>query len=328
MSYPIRTVLTIQPLRPALQYEDGILAIGSCFAENISAHLIDCKFKVEMNPFGILFNPVSIGNALCMLADQKMYGTADIFSSDGLWFSYDHHGRFAHPDSEQMLEQINTVLARSRQALRNAKWVILTLGTAHVWTLKSSGVVVANCHKQDADTFQRRLLSKDEVLASLNRGIQEITRINPSIEVLLTVSPVRYTRDGLVDSSRSKARLLLACETLEQLHSNVHYYPVYELVIDELRDYVFFELGGTHPNQLAINIVWERLVESWLDEDTRAQLGAIEKIKRAISHKALHPASQKHQAFKQKTLKELQELANRLPFLDFTLEKSRLLKQN
>ena len=297
--------------------------MGSCFAEHMGEALSIRKFRVVQNPFGILFNPASIARALDRMLTGEVYGASDLRANDGLWYSFDHHGRFAHPDQQTALQQINRALATGRRMLLEGEWLLLTLGTAHIWRQKENLDMVANCHRFPNSLFQRERLPVDAMADALAGAIDRCRGANSGLKVILTVSPVRYTRDGLVDSQRSKAALILAAEELEQRFPFVHYFPAYELVTDELRDYAFFDRAGTHPNADAVAFVWEKLTDAWLEPETRAAMQRVAAIQRAAAHRPHHPASESHQAFLRKQLQEVVELERELPFLDFTEEKRR-----
>jgi len=327
MALKKRTSVTITSIPEKLHYRAGILAMGSCFAEHMGRALEGRKFQVVQNPFGILFNPISIVGALTHMMSNALYTEADLVTNDGLWYSFDHHGRFAHPDPAKVAEQINRELAAGRQMLLEGEWLLLSMGTAHVWLKKDTQTIVANCHRFPGSLFERQRLDTDMITQTLAGVISRCRQVNPGLKVILTVSPVRYVRDGLVDSQRSKAALILSAESLEQEFPFVHYFPAYELVINELRDYAFFNRAGTHPNAEAVEFVWQKLTESWLEPDTRAVMQRIEAMQRAAAHRPHHPASDSHQAFLRKQLKELADLESGLPFLDFTEEKRQFLEQ-
>lgn len=327
MALQNRTPVTITSIPEKLQYRAGILAMGSCFAEHMGQALEDRKFQVVQNPFGILFNPISIVGALTHMMSKELYTEADLVTNDGLWYSFDHHGRFAHPDPAKATEQINRELAAGRQMLLEGEWLLLSMGTAHVWLKKDTQMIVANCHRFPASLFERQRLNTDEITQTLAGIISRCRQVNPGLKVILTVSPVRYVRDGLVDSQRSKAALILSAESLEQQFPFVHYFPAYELVIDELRDYAFFDRAGTHPNAEAVAFVWQKLTESWLEPEARAVMQQVEAIQRAAAHRPHHPASKSHQTFLRKQLQEIADLETALPFLDFAEEKRRFLEQ-
>jgi len=301
--------------------------MGSCFAEHIGKALISRKFRALQNPFGILFNPASIAHGLDRMLSGEPYREADLRANDGLWYSFDHHGRFAHPDPLTALQQINHELAAGQRMILEGKWLLLTLGTAHVWRKKEHLDIVANCHRFPDSLFQRERLPVNTITDSLAGAIHRCRQENPELKVILTVSPVRYSRDGLVDSQRSKATLILAAEQLEQRYPFLHYFPSYELVTDELRDYAFFDRAGTHPNANAVAYVWEKLTEAWLEPETKATMQRVAAIQRAASHRPHHPASESHQSFLHKQLAEIAKLESSLPFLDFTKEKNQFLEQ-
>lgn len=323
----MQNTVNIHPIQPPLQYRDELVTVGSCFAHHIAQKLVERKFVLTNNPMGILFNPVSVGQAVRHIMQKTTFQQRDIFESDGLWFSYEHHGQFAHPRALTALQHMNDALSQAHQALKNAKWLVLTLGTAHVWRLKSTGQIVANCHKQPASKFAREILSLQEIIEVLTQTLEEVQVFNGDIHIMLSVSPVRYLRDGLMASLRSKARLLLACEHVQSLMPRVHYFPAYEIMTDELRDYSFYDDSGSHPNERAVHYIWNRLEANWLEASTRENVKAVEQILKAMGHRPIHQASLQHQRFLDTTLEKIEKLTSSLPFLDFEEEKKKLLDQ-
>jgi hypothetical protein len=225
--------------------------MGSCFAENIGARLQGYKFNVEVNPFGISYNPLSLAWNLERLLDETSFTAQDIVTSNGRCFSYKHHSSFTRSNAAAALSAINAAHTRGRRKLLETKVLFLTLGSAYAWRLKESGVLVANCHKQPAATFDKFLVSPAQVQEHLSAAVQKCVQANPSMKVVLTISPVRHWREGAVENSRSKAVLLVAAQALcERTPELFHYFPSYEIMMDDLRDYRFYESGKHHlpPN--------------------------------------------------------------------------------
>jgi hypothetical protein len=300
--------------------------MGSCFAVHIAGQLSTHKFKTALNPFGILYNPFSISQSIQRLIDGTPYQPEELFQHDGLWHSYDHHGAFSAPEQEVCLEKINTSLEKGSQFIQQADWCILTLGTAFVFVEKKQQRIVANCHKVPGSQFTRTRLSKDEIVLQLSSSIQAIRKINPDIKFILTVSPVRHIRDGLVENQRSKAALLLAVEELTGQHSGVYYFPSYELLLDDLRDYRFYESDLIHPNDLAIAYIWERFGEALFANDTLQLMKEVKKVVQAARHRPLHPERAAHRRFVEGQLRKMEELEKKHAFLDFG-EERRMLRE-
>ena len=298
-----------------------VLCIGSCFAEHIGSRLERLKFPVLVNPFGIVYNPVSVARVLDKLLSEDCFSENDLFENHGLWHSFAHHGRFSHPDKVTALRQINQSLDNARRFLKTTERLIVTLGTAHVFVDKKSNNVVANCHKMPGQSFDRRRLSLKEVASPLISVLQKLQEKLPTIEVIATVSPVRHLRDGLVENQRSKATLLLGLESVCSALPFVHYFPSYEIVLDDLRDYRFYEKDLSHPNELAIDYVWQHFGNTFFSEKTTALCQRISHLATAASHRPFHPASAAHQSFLSKQLSTLEQLEKEHPSLDFTPEK-------
>ncbi|MBO6517860.1 MAG: GSCFA domain-containing protein [Bacteroidia bacterium] len=279
--------LDIPPLG-SINYQKPVLCIGSCFAQNIGRRLIDNRFKVVLNPNGILFNPISIGNALL----AKNYSEADLVERDEVWFSWQHHSSFSGTSRETVLHGIQREHELLTSTLENSEHsLFLTLGSA--WVYEYEGKVVANCHKQPNGQFTKRLLSIEEIVAHLGPILEK----SKAKQVVLTVSPVRYVKDGLHNNNLSKATLLLAVKKLCDLVKHVHYFPAYEMVIDELRDYRFFDRDLVHPSEEAIDYVWEAFRKTYFDSQSLEMARAWSNIKSRLNHRILHPDTKTAKSF-------------------------------
>jgi hypothetical protein len=312
------------PLRPArlpsfIGFDDGVLLSGSCFTEHMAERMRQHKFRVLENPNGVLFNPPSIASSIVRAIDAEPYTQADLFHANGLWSNWDFHGRFSDPDAERALESMNASVARAHGFLRETRWLFLTLGSAWVYQL-SDGRIVANCHKAPDSLFTRRLLTPEEVLSALDTLVHRVFRVNPDIRLILTVSPVRHMRDGYVENNRSKAVLLQAVHHLAGKFEGIHYFPAYELVIDDLRDYRFFSEDMVHPNHQATSYVWERFAEAAFSGPTREAMKEIARLGSAMAHRPLHRGSSAHRDFMRSCLEKARDLSARFPSLDFSAE--------
>lgn len=287
----------VAPLSTDIQYQQELLLMGSCFAEEIGEKLQEHRFNTLINPHGILYNPLSITNALTSYLDGKVYTTADLFQHNDTWHSWDHHSRFSGLTPEATLENINGMQAAAVKSIETTDWLILTLGSAHAYVLKENSRMVGNCHKVPAGNFYKRLLTVDEVVTALDNVMHRLFFRNKKVNILFTVSPVRYIRDGVVENNLSKAVLLQAVHHLVNKFNRLFYFPAYELVIDDLRDYRFYKEDLVHPNELAINYVWERVVKACISEDSQALLHQIADINRAAAHRPFIRESSQHQQF-------------------------------
>jgi hypothetical protein len=290
-------------------YSDRSLLLGSCFAENMGGRLNENRFETNLNPFGILYNPASIASAVRALIRPERYAEDDLFEHEGVYHSFDHHSRFSSPSREEALENINTRLRESANGLTQATRMVVTFGSAHVYVLKSDGRVVANCHKLPDGFFARRMLSVDEIAEEWTALLHSLWEHNPEIRVLLTVSPVRHRKDGAHGNQLSKAVLLLAADRLCRLFpEQVSYFPAYEIMMDELRDYRFYAEDMLHPSPQAVDYIWERFAESYLSNEAKLILKEWSEIRKALDHKPFHPESEAYKRFIQRTLLRKEQL--------------------
>ena len=314
--------LSLEPdaLPVKIDLRDPIFLSGSCFTEHMTARFRHFKFQVLDNPHGIIFNPVSLAQSIRDILNGRMYSTDDLFERNGIWSSWDFHSRFSATDPEQAVAGMNHSVSTAKSFMSRAGWALLTLGSAFVYCLKDQGRVVANCHKEPSGSFTKRLLTTDETVAALDGLIRDLYQFNPSLRLILTVSPVRHLRDGFVANNRSKARLIESVHQLTERFSHVYYFPAYELIIDDLRDYRFYAEDMVHPNYQATAYVWEKFAVSSISGSSREVMKDIQAIRSAMAHRPLQPASQQHRNFLQQHLEKTTALANRLPFLDLSAE--------
>ncbi len=304
-----RTEITPDRL-PAIdiRYGDGIFCIGSCFAENIGAKLRHTKFNVDINPFGIIYNPISISEGISRILSRKPFSKKDIFKYGDLWHSWMHHGSFSSSNEEESLHVMNQRLKQSAEVLENAGTLLLTPGTAHVYKNKDSGKIVANCHKVPSERFTKEKLTIKAVVDSLETAILQLLKINPRLQIVCSVSPVRYIRDGLSESLKSKSILLLALDELEQKFKQVHYFPAYEILMDDLRDYRFYARDLIHPSEQAINYIWNKFRMVAFSKETASQYHMILKQVTSFNHRILHPGTPSHLRFIQEQLDNARQL--------------------
>jgi hypothetical protein len=315
-----RLKVTLPDFPFSISHLDRVMCIGSCFAEHMFRQLDQHKFETNLNPFGILYNPMVIGEGLRRLVSGKPFQEEDLVPNNELWHSFSHHGRFSAPEKEQTLSDINRQMKEGSSFLKKTTRLILTFGTAQVYTLKETGKIVANCHKFPADYFEKRLLSVGEVVKTLTSTFSALKSINPKLEIILSVSPIRHYRDGLIENQRSKATLLLAVAEICQNLPFTHYFPSYEVVMDELRDYRFFEKDMVHPNRQAIDYIWLLFVRAFFEDNTQQLTSSIAKILQAAQHRAFHPQTKAHQGFLKHQLKKVQALEKQYAFLNFEKE--------
>ncbi|MFK7982978.1 MAG: GSCFA domain-containing protein [Saprospiraceae bacterium] len=315
-----RTVLPLEKTNFDINYQSPILCIGSCFTENTGNLLVANKFPTLLNPFGILYNPISIKNSLEILLSEKEYTAKDLFFHQDLWRSFDHHSFFSATNQVQALETINHQIKVAKVFLQQTKRIILTFGTANVFINKSAGKVVANCHKLPTTNFEKQRLSVAEITSALLPVLQQLKTQNSTVEIILTLSPVRHIRDGLLENQRSKATLLLALEYLSKELPFTHYFPAYELVLDDLRDYRFFGKDMIHPNEIAIDYIWNYFQQTYFSTKTMAIFKQVKKIVQASQHRPLHPTTATHQQFVRKQLEKIIAFSKQYPFINLKTE--------
>lgn len=310
---------TPRPFVWKIKHHHKLMLIGSCFTEQIGAKLSAHKFRIMDNPHGILFNPVSIVRAVERYVQNKPYNEGDLFYKNECWNNWDHHSRFSHPDKMTCQGMINDALNAAHDFLKQTDWLLITLGSAFVYELENNQVV-ANCHKVPTDKFNKRLLSAGEIHGSMKTMHDELKKFNPELRIIFTISPVRHLRDGFVENNRSKAALIQAVHQLVDGEADTFYFPAYELVIDDLRDYRFFAEDMVHPNYAATNYVWEKFMETCIDEPSRSLMKEIATIVSARNHKAFNPASEQHKKFLQVNAEKVKRLMEMYSYLDLNEE--------
>ena len=305
----------------AFSYTEQTVLLGSCFAENIGKKLEENKFKTDLNPFGTLYNPSSIAEAIRMLLHPERFTGDDLFRHEGVYHSFSHHSRFSSPSETECLENINGRLFSSAEIIRKARRMIITLGTAWVYRLRSTGKIVSNCHKLPEKMFDRQMLSVDEITAEWKSILLSLWEQNPELKILFTVSPIRHWKDGAHGNQLSKATLLLAVEQLQKdFPEQTAYFPAYEIMMDELRDYRFYADDMLHPSLQAVEYIWERFTETMLSRETQAILKEWKDIQKAINHKPFQPESEAYKHFISQTLLKMERLNEKFPYFDMTNE--------
>ena len=316
-----RTTFKISSLPFSISHQDKILSIGSCFAENIGGKLEENKFQILLNPFGILYNPSSVAQSLERIFKNEKIGEKDILQHNDLWHSRLHHTRFSQTDKATFLENINANLNAANVFLKQTNRLLITLGTAFVWEEKETGNIVANCHKRSQKLFTRRRLSISEIKENLLAILRKIKTQNSDLQVIMTLSPVRHTNDGFVENQRSKAALILAIDELCQEENFIHYFPAYELVQDDLRDYRFYAKDMLHPNEVAVDYIWEHFQDVLFTPQTKEIFREIKKLKVMASHRPFQVESVAHQNFLQNNLRRIEDLEKHYDFLNFAEER-------
>ena len=311
----LKTQIKLQNYPISISHEDKILSIGSCFSENIGAKLKENKFDVLVNPYGIVFNPISISIAINECLEGKQYKESDLNKNGEIYFSYNHHGSFSGLDSKAVLNNINEKIKKGNEFLENSDVLILTLGSAWVYRRKQTNEVVANCHKVPTTEFTKELLSVSEVVEKLTDSINRIKSVNPSIKIITTISPVRHWKDGVVENQHSKATLHLALKELNEGFEDSYYFPSYEIMMDELRDYRFYGDDMLHPSELAIDYIWEKFGDSFFDTNTKELNKRISQLNKEKNHRPLNPESVDFKKFQDQIIVKEKKLHLEFPFL-------------
>ncbi len=291
-----------------LTYTDQSLFIGSCFTENVGAYMLHYKYEIDVNPFGIQYNPASVAQSLQLLIEQRQFVPHDLQFTNEKWFSFAHHGSFSDSNQKQCLTKINQRIQQTSQKLSDIQFLFITFGTAWVYDLLETKQLVSNCHKLPASHFVRRKLSVAEIVTEYNTLIKRLQELNPKLQVIFTISPIRHLKDGLVENQRSKATLVLAVESLVEQHAHVRYFPAYEILMDDLRDYRFYAYDMLHPSKQAVEYVWAKFVATFLDPNDEAINRKMDKLQKALLHRPTNPRAESYQRFAKKQLKIIQAI--------------------
>lgn len=313
-----RTTVKIESLKRKIGHSEPILSLGSCFADNIASRLAAAKFQITASPSGVLFNPESIASAIERYSRAAAPTAEELREGDEGWYSFDFHSSLSHSEREVALAQMQQAVEQGAEALAKAKVVIVTFGTAWVYRLKENGRVVANCHKQHQSLFSREMLSIEEIVeryAPLMEGVLA------GKKVIMTVSPIRHLSDGLEANSLSKAILRVAIDKLAERYDNVHYFPSFELLNDDLRDYRFYADDMTHPSAVAIDYIWERFEEYAFSAATIDIIKRLRKIADAVAHRPLNADTEAHRNFCLKMIGEIAAMECVTSGIDFSEEK-------
>ena len=308
------TPIQIPPSTIRIGYEHRTMILGSCFAEAIGQRLSDLLFPIDLNPFGILYNPDSIAAAIRRLMDGSLFTADELTRYDDLYHSLLHHGSFSAPTADECLERINARLSAGAEFLAAADRIIVTFGTSYVYRWKGTGAVVGNCHKMPDSYFRRERLSVDKVVHRWNLLLDSMVRRRPEVKWIFTVSPVRHLRDGAHENNLSKSVLHLIIEKLISLYPTIaNYFPAYELMMDELRDYRFYAEDMCHPSPVAIHYISDRFESTYMDAKTIAWLRRAEALHRDLQHRPIHPDSEAYRRFLVQTKLKLKQLRAELP---------------
>ncbi|MBA4198808.1 MAG: GSCFA domain-containing protein [Chitinophaga sp.] len=316
----------IKKITSPITHQHKLMLIGSCFTENIGEKLAKHKFTVFENPNGILFNPVSVAETIINIIDNKVYTEKDLFQYNETWHSWQHHSKFSGITAQDTVDKINMSTQTAHHYLKHTDYLFITLGSAWVYALTdkaanaTKGTVAANNHKAPADWFDRRLLRTEQVIMILGTMLDKLGSFNPNINIIFTISPVRHLREGVVDNNWSKAVLIQTVHGLIDQLSKLYYFPAYELVIDDLRDYRFYAEDLVHPNYAATDYVWNKLVDACMSNETKELMKQIAEVNLAFNHKPFNPQTQQHKKFLQSYAEKTTVLQKQHPYLNFQEE--------
>ena len=313
----LQTQIPIVKHTPAIDYNSKLFLLGSCFAENIADKFTYYKFQSKVNPLGVMFHPLAILDLLKRAQNRIGYNQKDLFFSNGYWQSYSAHSRLNNQSKKDIISDLNSAVLSTKTQLMAASHVVLTFGSAWVYTFIKSQTIVANCHKQPQKEFKKSLLSIDQLNESLESIISILKSFNPKMTIIFTISPVRHLKDGFVENNHSKSQLISALHPIVSSSENTHYFPSFELVMDELRDYRFYKDDMMHPNQLAIDYIWERFQSSWIESDVKLTMNEVSRLQKGLDHKPFNPSSKAHIAFLSNLSKGVDTLVCKYPFMKF-----------
>ena len=299
-----------------IDYTSNIILLGSCFSENIGDKFAFYKFQSVQNPFGILFHPKAIENLISNAINLKEYTEDDIFFLNERWHCFEAHSSVSTENKEELLNNLNSSISRTLKQLKQSSHIVITLGTAWTYRHITSDTTVANCHKVPQKKFLKELLPVDEITENLDAIVSLIKSVNPNASTLFTVSPVRHLKDGFIQNQQSKSHLISAVHQVINSR-NVSYFPSYEIMMDELRDYRFYAEDMIHPNQTAINYIWERLSEVWVSDKAKKTMQEVANIQNGLLHRPFNPNSTQHQQFLENLSLKIEKLQKEYPFIHF-----------
>ena len=316
------TPVPVKEQEPKIDHNSKILLLGSCFVDNIGEKLDYYQFQNLRNPFGIFYHPGAIGDFIKKVADAYKYEDKDVFFHDEQWHCFDAHSCLNSPSKEELLLQLNEGLQKTRSFLEDATHIVFTFGTSWYYKEIKSGRSVANCHRIAQQDFNKELLSVKEIEDVFNILTESLLTINPKLKFIFTVSPVRHIKDGFIENQQSKAHLVTAVHQFIASQNATNsgaffYFPAYEIMLDELRDYRFYNEDMLHPNSLAINYIWSRFTEGWIDKNASKYFKSIEIIQRGLAHRPFNEKSEKHQVFLRNLNEKIEKLKGEISKVHF-----------
>lgn len=317
----LRTVIKVEPSDSRITYSDKVVFTGSCFATSIGRKLESGRMPVLINPFGTVYNPVSVCTTLNAISEKKEYRPEDLIHYGNRWVSPDHYTDFSDEDPSLLLDRINLTVRNAGTFLAAAKFLFVTFGTARIFRLNESGKIVSNCHKIPASRFTRELLTADQIVSIWSEQIDKLSILNPQLRIIFTISPVRHWKDGAHGNQVSKSVLFLAVEELLRHPSKPGYFPAYELVMDDLRDYRFYADDMLHPSPVAVDYIWDAFTGCYLDDQTLLIYNEVRNITKAVSHTVRSGSRDDLKSFAGTMLGKIDSLVKKYPWITFEKEK-------
>ena len=320
----LQTKITVAAPDFLIDYNSRLMMLGSCFAENMGSKFSYYKFDVDVNPCGIIYNPLSVANVLRLIVEGKQFEKSDLRQVGGKWVSLYHHGAFSSTDPDECLRRINDRLTKATGELRTLDLLVITWGTAWVYRDTRENIVVSNCHKIPSQEFERSRLSVEDIVKEYLVLIGRLREINPGLRILFTVSPIRHWKDGAHGNQLSKATLLLAIDRLREELQHVYYFPAYEIVLDELRDYRFYADDMLHMSGFTVDYIWERFLYSFISPEVLGLMNQIGRVNKGVAHRPFDPQSEEYHRLVKKMLAEIAMISRSYPMIDFSEEKRKL----
>ena len=320
----LQTKITVAAPDFLIDYNSRLMMLGSCFAENMGSKFSYYKFDVDVNPCGIIYNPLSVANVLRLIVEGKQFEKSDLRQVGGKWVSLYHHGAFSSTDPDECLRRINDRLTKATGELRTLDLLVITWGTAWVYRYTRENIVVSNCHKIPSQEFERSRLSVEDIVKEYLVLIGRLREIKPGLRILFTVSPIRHWKDGAHGNQLSKATLLLAIDRLREELQHVYYFPAYEIVLDELRDYRFYADDMLHMSGFTVDYIWERFLYSFISPEVLGLMNQIGRVNKGVAHRPFDPQSEEYHRLVKKMLAEIAMISRSYPMIDFSEEKRKL----
>ena len=320
----LQTKITVAAPDFLIDYNSRLMMLGSCFAENMGSKFSYYKFDVDVNPCGIIYNPLSVANVLRLIVEGKQFEKSDLRQVGGKWVSLYHHGAFSSTDPDECLRRINDRLTKATGELRTLDLLVITWGTAWVYRYTRENIVVSNCHKIPSQEFERSRLSVEDIVKEYLVLVGRLREINPGLRILFTVSPIRHWKDGAHGNQLSKATLLLAIDRLREELQHVYYFPAYEIVLDELRDYRFYADDMLHMSGFTVDYIWERFLYSFISPEVLGLMNQIGRVNKGVAHRPFDPQSEEYHRLVKKMLAEIAMISRSYPMIDFSEEKRKL----